>query len=115
MPIDVARPIIQNQPNGGELNVSPELSPDGSKLMFFSERDLFSIDLYLADARTGKVIRKITNTATNAHFESLQFLAVRRRLEPRRQAIRVPGDQQRAVDAVRSSTSIAARPNARSH
>ena len=75
MPIDVARPIIQNQPNGGELNVSPELSPDGSKLMFFSERDLFSIDLYLADARTGKVIRKITNTATSAHFESLQFLA----------------------------------------
>src|SRR5262249_50762355 len=36
--------------------------------------DLFSIDLYLADARTGKVIRKITNTATSAHFESLQFL-----------------------------------------
>ena len=74
MPIDIARPIIQNQPDGGELNVSPELSPDGSKLMFFSERDLFSIDLFLADARTGKVIRKITNTATNAHFESLQFL-----------------------------------------
>jgi dipeptidyl aminopeptidase/acylaminoacyl peptidase len=74
MPIDVAKPVILNQPNGGELNVSPELSPDGTKLMYFSERDLFSIDLYLADARTGKVIRKITNTATNAHFESLQFL-----------------------------------------
>lgn len=56
------------------MNVSPELSPDGSRLMFFSERDLFSIDLYLADARTGKVIRKVTDTATNAHFESLQFL-----------------------------------------
>ncbi len=56
------------------MNVSPELSPDGSHLMFFSERDLFSIELYLADARTGKVIRKVTDTATNAHFESLQFL-----------------------------------------
>ena len=74
MPIDIARPIILNHPNGGELNVSPELSPDGSKLMFFSERDLFSIDLYLADARTGTIIRKITDTATSAHFESLQFL-----------------------------------------
>ena len=42
--------------------------------MFFSERDLFSIDLYLADAQTGKVIRKITDTATDPHFESLQFL-----------------------------------------
>ena len=56
------------------MNVSPEISPDGSRLMFFSERDLFSIDLYLADARTGKILRKITNTATNPHFESLQFL-----------------------------------------
>lgn len=40
------------------MNVSPEISPDGSRVMFFSERDLFSIDLYLADAKTGKVIRK---------------------------------------------------------
>ena len=55
--------------------MSPELSPDGSKLIFFSERDLFSIDLFVADARTGEVIRKITDTATDPHFESLQFLS----------------------------------------
>jgi Tol biopolymer transport system component len=71
----IARPVIVNDPNGRtNLNVSPELSPDGSKFMFFSERDLFSVDLYLADTATGKVIRKITDTATDAHFESLQFL-----------------------------------------
>ena len=74
MPASFARPVITKQHSGGQMNVSPEVSPDGSKLMFFSERDLFSIDLYLADAQTGKIIRKITDTATNAHFESLQFL-----------------------------------------
>src|SRR4029079_3371706 len=74
MPASFARPIITKQHSGGQMNVSPEISPDGSRLMFFSERDLFSIDLYLADARTGKILRKITNTATNPHFESLQFL-----------------------------------------
>ncbi len=73
MPESFARPVIVNR-EGGRLNASPELSPDGSKIMFFSERDLFSIDLFLADAKTGKVIRKITDTATSAHFESLQFL-----------------------------------------
>jgi Tol biopolymer transport system component len=72
-PADSARAIIHTN-RRGTLNVSPELSPDGSRLMFFSERDLFSIDLFLADATTGKVIRKITDTATDAHFESLQFL-----------------------------------------
>ena len=58
----------------GDLNVGPELSPDGSRLIYFSEKDLFSIDLFVADARTGEVIRKITNTATNSHYESLSFL-----------------------------------------
>jgi Tol biopolymer transport system component len=71
-----SRGVIINRSEGGpRLNVSPELSPDGSKFMFFSERDLFSVDLYLADTATGKVIRKVTDTATDAHFESLQFLA----------------------------------------
>lgn len=70
-----SRPVIINRSEGGpRLNVSPELSPDGSKFMFFSERDLFSVDLYLADTATGKVIRKITDTATDTHVESLQFL-----------------------------------------
>jgi len=69
----VARPVITKE-QAGEMNVSPKLSPDGSKIMFFSERDLFSIDLYLADAQTGKVIRKITDTATDPHFESLEFI-----------------------------------------
>jgi Tol biopolymer transport system component len=73
MPESFARPVIVNK-EGGRLNASPELSPDGTKIMFFSERDLFSIDLFLADAKTGKVIRKITDTATSPHFESLQFL-----------------------------------------
>ncbi|UCE42928.1 MAG: PD40 domain-containing protein [Candidatus Aminicenantes bacterium] len=56
------------------VNVSPALSPDGSQVVFLSSRDLFSIDMYLADAKTGKIIRRLIKTATNPHFESLQFL-----------------------------------------
>jgi Tol biopolymer transport system component len=74
MPGEIARSVIKNR-RPGELNVSPEISPDGSRVMFFSERDLFSIDLYVADAKTGEIIRKVTDTATDAHTESLQFLS----------------------------------------
>jgi Tol biopolymer transport system component len=74
MPADFARPVIVAHEKGVRLNVSPEISPDGSRFMYFSERNRFSIDLYLAETSTGKVIRKITDTATDAHFESLQFL-----------------------------------------
>jgi len=56
------------------LNVSPALSPDGKQIVFLSTRDMFSIDMYLADAETGKIKRKLVRTAVNPHFESLQFI-----------------------------------------
>ena len=74
MPGAFARPLIVDEKQKGGLSVSPELSPDGTKVVFFSSRDLFSIDLYVADAATGRVLRKITDTATNAHLDSIQFI-----------------------------------------
>ena len=56
------------------LNVAPALSPDGRHLVFFSEKDLFSIDLYLAEARTGEVMRRIIKTALDPHYQSLEFI-----------------------------------------
>ena len=55
-------------------NVSPALSPDGRWLVFLSERDRFSVEMYLADARTGKVVRRLTRAALDPHLGSLQFI-----------------------------------------
>jgi len=55
-------------------NIAPSISPDGKDLVFLSTRDMFSIDLYLADADTGKIKRKIISTAVDPHFESIQFI-----------------------------------------
>lgn len=57
-----------------ELNIGPALSPDGRYLAFLSARELFSIDLFLADAKTGQVIRKLVSSDRDAHFESLRFI-----------------------------------------
>ncbi|NOR53496.1 MAG: peptidase S9 [Candidatus Aminicenantes bacterium] len=56
------------------LNISPSLSPDGKQAVFLSTRDLFSIDMYLADAETGQIQRRLIRTAVDPHFESLQFI-----------------------------------------
>src|ERR671911_707444 len=69
------RLVISRDGSGGELNVSPALSPDGTRVVFLSERSLFSIDMYVADVATGKVTRKIVETAGDPHFDSLQFLS----------------------------------------
>lgn len=66
--------VSGDTPRQGRLHVSPSLSPDGRWLVYLSERDLFSIDLFLVDARTGKVARRLTTSATNPHLESLQFV-----------------------------------------
>ena len=55
-------------------NIAPSISPDGKRMVFLSTRDLFSIDLFLADVETGRIIRKIVSTAVDPHFESIQFI-----------------------------------------
>ena len=67
-------PVIAVKGRDGRYNVSPALSPDGTQVMFLSDRGLFSIDLFLADARTGEVKRQITKTALDPHYQSLQFI-----------------------------------------
>jgi Tol biopolymer transport system component len=57
------------------LYASPVLSPDGRQIVFLSERDLLSVDLFLAEVETGRIIRKLVNTALDPHFSSLQFIS----------------------------------------
>jgi Tol biopolymer transport system component len=56
------------------MQVAPSLSPDGRRAVFFSERDRLSIDLFLADVKSGRVVRKLATTAASARFDSLQPL-----------------------------------------
>jgi Tol biopolymer transport system component len=67
-------PLVSTAHGGGRLNLAASLSPDGRRMIYFSERDQLSIDLFLADAATGAVIRKLITTAANTAFDSLQYL-----------------------------------------
>lgn len=67
--------ILISSKNGGDMNISPVLSPDGKHLIFFSSKDLFSIDLFLADAKTGKIERNVFKTEFNTHLENLEFIS----------------------------------------
>ena len=68
------RRVIGPHTGGGRFNVGPEVSPDGRQIAFFSERDLFSVELFLADAETGRVQRKLLKSSTDPHFDSLEFV-----------------------------------------
>lgn len=65
--------MIKGTEFGSDVNVGPAISPDGRWIAFLSSRSLFSIDLYVADASTGRILRRLTSTATSPRFSSLQF------------------------------------------
>src|SRR5688572_15038334 len=65
------RPELWSRSN---MQLGPALSPDGKRAVFFSERDGLSLDLFLADVKGGRVIRKLATTAASARFDSLQAI-----------------------------------------
>jgi hypothetical protein len=69
-----AHRLISKSAGSGRFNIGPKLSPDGRQLAFFTERDRFSIELFLADAGTGRIERRLVQSTTDPHFDSLQFL-----------------------------------------
>lgn len=67
--------VLGGQDGDRNLYLAPEVSPDGRYVILFSSRELFTIDLFLADAKTGRVIRRLVSTATNPHFDALRFIS----------------------------------------
>src|SRR5690606_27449458 len=41
---------------------------------YFGRRDLFTVDLYLADAVTGRVIRELASPQNSPHYDALSFI-----------------------------------------
>ncbi len=74
-PDGTAKPIIlQRTKRGGEYNIGPTVSPDGRTVAFYSSRGLFSIEIYLADAETGKVTAQLGSLNSPRHFDALSFV-----------------------------------------
>ena len=69
----IGKKIISEE-NAGRLNVSPVISPNGKYVIFLSDRNLFSTDLYLADARDGKILRKINSILRDGNLDDYNFL-----------------------------------------
>ena len=66
--------VVGGQPEDGRLNIGPSLSADGRLLVFMSERNRHAVDVFVADAQSGRVVRTLVSTATDPHFDALQFI-----------------------------------------
>jgi len=73
-PQDAGRRVIYDA-EPGAMNLSPAVSPDGRYLAYVGRRNLFTPDLILADATTGRVIRTLSSPQRDQHMDAISFIA----------------------------------------
>lgn len=73
-----SQPLLTEKRSGGQIFLAPSLSSDGNRIAFLSngnqKRGELFIDLWLADARTGKRIKRLVESTLNPNFEELRLL-----------------------------------------
>ncbi len=71
-PEEFSQRLTNARKSKGYYNTSPAISPQGDKIVFISDRDIY-YDIYIMDAN-GKNIEKIINTGNTIDFEELNIL-----------------------------------------
>ncbi len=78
-PRKIATSLLTERKTGGVIPVyvAPALSGDGRHIAYISTGSLVKaevfLDLYLADAQTGKRLKRLTNSTLNPEFEELRY------------------------------------------
>jgi len=68
-----AKRLTDHNEDGGFYNTSPAISPQGDKIAFISNRDVY-FNVYIMDAKDGKVIKKVVNGNRTNDFEELNVV-----------------------------------------
>ena len=89
--------LLSPKKSGGNIFLAPTLSDDGSKIVFLSDGNFLRgevfIDLWLADARTGKRIRRLVKSTTNPNAEELRLLYSQSSFSPDGQQVAYVGQR----------------------
>jgi hypothetical protein len=72
----VGSTVLSND-NSGPLNLAPSLSPDGSHIVFLSNRNELSLDMFVAETRSGESVKWLAEVTRDTHFEFMHFIGSR--------------------------------------
>ena len=70
---DIAKQLTDHKEEENFYNISPAISPDGSKIAILSDRSGYA-DIFLIDALDGKVLKKLIKGNRSINFEELKWL-----------------------------------------
>lgn len=72
-PDEFSKRMTNHEKDGGFYYASPAISPQGDKIIFISDRDIY-LDIYLMDATSGEITKKIIESGRTHNFEELNIL-----------------------------------------
>lgn len=70
----MSTPLLTEKVAEGTLHLAPALAPDGSYVAYFSERNSYFVDLYLADGTTGTVLHRLLKSTYSSDYETYRFI-----------------------------------------
>ncbi len=70
----IAQPTLTRRKTRGRIFLAPALTPDGKDIAFFGDQGNFFVDLWLANAETGRVKQRLVKSTLNNDYESLRFI-----------------------------------------
>ncbi|MBD3276657.1 MAG: hypothetical protein GF372_15180, partial [Candidatus Marinimicrobia bacterium] len=70
---DIARQLTDHTELNNSFNIAPVFSPDGSKIAILSDRSGYP-DIYILDAITGEVLKKVVSGGRSPDLEELKWL-----------------------------------------
>lgn len=66
--------VLSKAKSKGTLHLAPALSPDGKQIVFFSEKDFFFIDMWLANVSDGVASRRLFKSTWSSNYETFRFI-----------------------------------------
>src|SRR2546421_218472 len=70
----IAQPLLTQRRSHGRIFLAPALTPDGRDIAYFGDQGGFFVDLWLADAESGRVKGRLVKSTINSNYESLRFI-----------------------------------------
>jgi Tol biopolymer transport system component len=71
----MSKPTLTEKLSGGTWHLAPAMSPDGSKIAYFSERNFYFIDMWLGEVATGKVLHRLFKPSYSSNYETYRYLS----------------------------------------
>lgn len=70
----ISQPTLTKERSQGTYHLAPALSPDGTQVAYFSEKDFFFVDMWLAKVADGVASRRLFKSTWSSNYETFRFI-----------------------------------------